>query len=88
LTGTELPRGPGTSEECSKGSVAATWGENVIEIAGGEYALDIAGAGHAPGYVIFSSSPADGSYLEWDASGKGKLDGHTNIEGYSVGRTG
>ncbi len=45
---------------------------------------DIAGAGHAPGYIILSSSPADGSYVEWDASGKGTLDRHTDIEGYSI----
>jgi hypothetical protein len=45
---------------------------------------DIAGAGRAPGYAILSSSPTDGSYLEWDAAGKGTLDSHTEIEGYSI----
>ena len=45
---------------------------------------DITRPGHSPGYAILSSSPADGSYLEWDASGKGTLDRHTEIEGYSI----
>jgi len=45
---------------------------------------DIAQPGRAPGYAILSSSPADGSYLEWDAEGKGCLDRHTEFDGYSV----
>lgn len=45
---------------------------------------DIAQPGRAPGYVILSSSPADGSYLEWDASGKGLLDRHTEFDGYTI----
>ncbi|MBV9612548.1 MAG: right-handed parallel beta-helix repeat-containing protein [Acidobacteriaceae bacterium] len=40
--------------------------------------------GRAAGYAILSSSPADGSYLEWDSSGKGRLDRHTELDGYTV----
>lgn len=35
------------------------------------------------GYVILSSSPANGSYLEWDANGDGRLDEHTEFDGYT-----
>ena len=45
---------------------------------------DITQPGHAAGYVILSSSPADGSYLEWDASGKGRLDRHTEFDGHTI----
>lgn len=45
---------------------------------------DITQPGHAPGYAILSSSPADGSYLEWDATGKGLLDRHTEFDGYTI----
>ncbi len=45
---------------------------------------DITQPGRAPGYVILSSSPANGSYLEWDAGGKGILDRHTEFDGYSI----
>jgi len=45
---------------------------------------DVTQPGRAPGYVILSSSPADGSYLEWDASGKGRLDQHTEFDGSTV----
>ncbi len=45
---------------------------------------DVTQPGRAPGYAILSSSPADGSYLEWDASGKGLLDRHTEFDGYTV----
>jgi hypothetical protein len=45
---------------------------------------DITQPDRAPGYVILSSSPAAGSYLEWDADGNGRLDKHTEIAGYSV----
>ena len=45
---------------------------------------DITQPGRAPGYLILSSSPSDGSYLEWDASGKGLLDRHTEFDGYTV----
>ncbi len=45
---------------------------------------DITQPGRAPGYAILSSSPADGSYLEWDAGGKGRLDRHTEFDGYTV----
>ena len=40
--------------------------------------------GRASGYAILSSSPSNGSYLEWDASGKGLLNRHTDFDGYSV----
>ncbi len=45
---------------------------------------DVTQPGSAPGYAILSSSPANGSYFEWDASGKGRLDQHTEFDGYSV----
>jgi Pectate lyase superfamily protein len=45
---------------------------------------DITKPDRASGYVTLSSSPADGSYLEWDGRGKGRLDRHSEIEGLSI----
>ncbi len=45
---------------------------------------DIAQPDRAAGYVILSSSPANGSYLEWDDAGNGRLNRHTELDGYSI----
>jgi hypothetical protein len=36
------------------------------------------------GYLVLGSSPAAGSYLEWDSDGNGRLDHHTEFEGYTL----
>jgi hypothetical protein len=45
---------------------------------------DISKPGEAAGYLILSSSPAAGTYLEWDADGDGRLDKHTEFEGNTI----
>jgi len=36
------------------------------------------------GYVILAASPAAGVSLEWDGDGNGRLDEHTNFDGYTI----
>jgi hypothetical protein len=45
---------------------------------------DISKPGQSTGYLILSSSPAAGSYLEWDSDGNGTLDKHTEFDGYTI----
>ena len=45
---------------------------------------DITQPDHSKGYVILASSPAAGSSLEWDSQGNGRLNQHTEFDGYTV----
>ena len=45
---------------------------------------DIAKAGQSGGYLILGSSPSNGSSLEWDSDGDGKIDKYTVLDGYTL----
>jgi len=45
---------------------------------------DISKPGASSGYVVLGSSPAAGSYLQWDGNGDGLLDGHLEVVGYTL----
>jgi hypothetical protein len=45
---------------------------------------DISKPGSIGGYVILGSSPAAGSYLEWSTDDSGRLNKHTEFEGFSL----
>ena len=45
---------------------------------------DIARPGESRGYLILGSSPANGSSLEWDSDGDGRIDQRTELDGYTL----
>ncbi len=45
---------------------------------------DIARPGESTGYLVFASSPANGSALEWDSDGDGRIDSRTELDGDTV----
>lgn len=45
---------------------------------------DIARPGESTGYLILASSPANGSALEWDSDGDGRIDSRTELDGYTL----
>ncbi|MBV9083985.1 MAG: right-handed parallel beta-helix repeat-containing protein [Acidobacteriaceae bacterium] len=45
---------------------------------------DISKPGEAAGYVVLSSSPAAGSYLEWQSDTSGRLNEHSEFDGYTL----
>ena len=44
---------------------------------------DITKPGQSPGYLIFGASPSNGSSLEWDSDGDGRIDKRTVLDGYT-----
>jgi hypothetical protein len=45
---------------------------------------DIARPAESTGYLLLASSPANGSALEWDSDGDGRIDSRTAIDGYTL----
>jgi hypothetical protein len=44
---------------------------------------DIAAPGKSSGYLILAASPANGYCMDWDWKGTGRLDKHTEFDGYT-----
>jgi hypothetical protein len=44
---------------------------------------DISKPGQSPGYLVLGASPSNGSALEWDSDGDGRIDKRTVLEGYT-----
>jgi hypothetical protein len=45
---------------------------------------NISKAGQSAGYLILGSSPSNGSSLEWDSDGDGRIDKYTTLDGYTL----
>jgi hypothetical protein len=44
---------------------------------------DISKPGQAAGYLILAASPSNGYSMEWDSNGDGRIDRHTEFDGYT-----
>jgi hypothetical protein len=44
---------------------------------------DISQPGQSPGYLLLDVSPSNGSALEWDSHGRGRIDQRTDLGGYT-----
>jgi hypothetical protein len=44
---------------------------------------DMAKAGQSAGYLILGASPTSGYTMEWDSNGDGRIDKHTELDGYT-----
>jgi hypothetical protein len=44
---------------------------------------DISKPGQSPGYLVLGASPSNGSALEWDSDGDGRIDKRTVLDGYT-----
>jgi len=44
---------------------------------------DIADPSHSGGYLVLNASPASGYFMQWDATGSGKVNGRTPLDGYT-----
>jgi hypothetical protein len=44
---------------------------------------DISKPGEPGGYVVLTASPSSGYYMQWDSSATGRVDKHSEMDGYT-----
>jgi hypothetical protein len=78
-----LPRALGASDSAVVKLDNADFRSNWVGRAGIIVRNDISKPGQSTGYLVLGASPANGSSLEWDSDGDGRIDKRTELDGYT-----